>query len=100
MPLGFVTKQSILMNIAPNLTKSKLIETKYPELSKDIKFEEIRAQKGLQIVLSRSDQKSRKRQNSQTWCNNERLYDGVLEYHHIATCRYRILSTLDLHAKP
>ena len=39
------------MNIAPNLAKSELMETKYLELYKDIKFEEIRARKGLQIVL-------------------------------------------------
>ena len=33
----------ILMTVAPNLTKSELLETRHLELSKDIKFEEIRA---------------------------------------------------------
>ena len=41
------------------------METIHSELSKDIKFEEIRSWKGLQIVARKLDQKSGKVQNSQ-----------------------------------
>ena len=49
-------RPDILMTIATNLTKSKPMETRRPEISKDIKFEETKAQKGLQIVTWRLDQ--------------------------------------------
>ena len=39
------------------------MKTRHPELSRDIKFEEIEIWKGLQKVAQKSDQKLRKRRN-------------------------------------
>jgi len=40
------------------------METRHPEISRDIKFEENGVQKGLQTTIRRSIQKLRKRRNS------------------------------------
>ena len=48
------------MTITPNWTGSRLLENRHLELSKHIRFEEDEAWKGLQTVLQRSDQKSKK----------------------------------------
>ena len=42
--------RNILMTVTPNLTKSKPMETRHLELSRDIKFEEIRVRKDLQKI--------------------------------------------------
>lgn len=43
----FPFERDILMTVAPNLARSKPMETRHPALSKDIKFKEIGARKGL-----------------------------------------------------
>ena len=46
----------ILMTVAPNLTKLEPMETRHSEISKDIKFEETKARKGLQTITWILDQ--------------------------------------------
>ena len=55
---------NILTTIAPNLKRLGPLETKHPEISGNIMFKENGAQKCLLTAAWRSDQKTRKRQNS------------------------------------
>jgi len=50
--------------VALNLARPEPLETRHPELSKLINFEENGVRRSLQTAARRSDQKSRKRQNS------------------------------------
>ena len=54
------SKHEILTTIAPNRTRLGLLETRHPELSRHIKFEENRARKGFQTAVQRLGQKSEK----------------------------------------
>ena len=65
------------MTVTPNLTKLEPMKTRHPELSRDIKFEEIRVRKDLQTIAWKSDQKLGKRRNSQTRGRSGRVCDGV-----------------------
>ena len=55
----------ILTTVTPNFVRLEPMETRHPELSRDIKFEEIKARKGLQTKVRKLDQKLRKIKNSQ-----------------------------------
>ena len=59
-PCNLSSERDILTNLTSNQARSKPMETRYPELSKDIKFEKIRVGKGLQIEAQKSDQKAGK----------------------------------------
>ena len=61
----FPSRYYILTTVTPNFVRLEPMETRHPELSRDIKFEEIRARKGLQTEVRKLDQKLRKIQNSQ-----------------------------------
>ena len=71
------SERHILMTVTPNLTKLEPMKTRHPELSRDIKFEEIRVRKDLQTIAWKSDQKLGKRRNSQTRRRSGRVCDGV-----------------------
>ena len=71
------SERHILMTVTPNLTKLEPMKTRHPELSRDIKFEEIRVRKDLQTIAWKSDQKLGKRRNSQTRGRSGRVCDGV-----------------------
>ena len=61
------------------LAKSKLMETRHPNIFMDINFEEIEARKNLQIKAQISNQKPRKRQIAKTWRTIRRLcYESTL----------------------
>ena len=52
-----------MTTVAPNHARLGPLETRQPELSRHIKFEENRAQKDLQTAARREDQKTGKRLN-------------------------------------
>ena len=54
------SEHEILTTVAPNRTRSGLLETRHSELSRHINFEENRARKGLQTAVQISGQKSKK----------------------------------------
>ena len=56
--------RDILTTVSPNPSRSESMETRHPKIYRDIKFEEIRAQKCLQTAAWKSNQKSKKSRNS------------------------------------
>ena len=58
------SEPNISTTAAPNSTRSRPLETRHSELSRNINVEEKGAWKGLQKAARRLDQKMRKRQNT------------------------------------
>ena len=57
----FPSERDILMTVTPNLARLEPMETRHPYISRDIEFDEIRVQKGLQKAAQRSGQKQKER---------------------------------------